>query len=214
MSSREEKCTSARGFSVVLDACAEAFLNVPSSEVLADLSRIAQIMGADKLHEAAEQGNLMQRYYDRVFVTASPLYVPLCESCIARGGIDASGVMQYAAVEGSCLDHLLECYGTVGFDYRSLKGFDLAVASLSADSLATELAFLSFCSGREADAWEAGDEAQARHWSKLSHRFAREHAGTWVAKAADCLGATDNDLYAHTCRLAADTIAALKEESS
>lgn len=214
MDALDEKAGAARGFSVVFDACAALFLNEPTDQVLSDIRQVACALGAggfDGPEADAADSTLKQRYYDRLFVTSSRCYVPLIESCIARGGMDESGAMRYASVESSRGDHALRCYETVGFDYRALAGYPLAVSSLRPDSLAAELAFLAFCTRREAESWEAGDADQAAHWNRLARQFACEHVQPWIGSAAACLAATEDDVYARACRLAHDATEALQD---
>lgn len=207
-----EKAAEARGFSVVFDACAEAFLDEPDEAIIDDVRKVAAALGQDGFDFAADD-DLKQRYYDRLFVTSTPYYVPLIESSIARGGKDEDGVMRYASIQSDLTDHVLRCYHTVEFDFQALSGYDLAVKSLHPDSLASELAFLAFCKKREAECWESSDEAQAEHWAQLAAQFSKQHASRWVSKAADCLARTDEDFYAHACALAAAAAEALLEEA-
>ena len=193
-----EKAAEARGFSVVFDACAEAFLDEPDEAIIDDVRKVAAALGQDGFDFVADD-DLKQRYYDRLFVTSTPYYVPLIESSVARGAEDEDGVMR--------------CYHTVEFDFQALSGYDLAVKSLHPDSLASELAFLAFCKKREAECWESSDEAQAEHWAQLAAQFSKQHASRWVGKAADCLARTDEDFYAHACALAAAAAEALLEEA-
>lgn len=197
-----EKAAEARGFSVVFDACAEAFLDEPDETIIDDVMKVVVMLGQKKFDIAADEA-LKQRYYDRLFVTSTPYYVPLIESSIARGGEDEDGVMRYGSTQSELTDHVLRCYHTVGFDYQALSGYDLAVKSLHPDSLASELAFLAFCKKREAECWDDSDEEQAEHWARLAVQFANQHPIRWIPKAAECLARTDNDFYALACALAA-----------
>lgn len=210
MDALDEKAGTARGFSVVFDACAALLLNEPTDQVLSDMRQVAQAVGADGFDGPEADDALTQHYYDRFFVTSSRSYVPLIESCIVRGGMDENKTMRYASVESSRGDHALRCYETVGFDFRVLSGYPLAVSSLRADSLAAELAFLAFCTRREAESQETGDADQAVHWNQLARQFAREHVQPWIGTAASCLAATEDDVYAHACRLAQDAAEALQ----
>lgn len=212
MTNFAEKAAEARGFSVVFDACAEAFLDEPDEAIIDDVRKVAAALGQDGFDFVADD-DLKQRYYDRLFVTSTPYYVPLIESSVARGAEDEDGVMRYASIQSDLTDHVLRCYHTVEFDFQALSGYDLAVKSLHPDSLASELAFLAFCKKREAECWESSDEAQAEHWAQLAAQFSKQHAGRWVGKAADCLARTDEDFYAHACALAAAAAEALLEET-
>lgn len=198
-----EMAAIANGFATAFSACAEAFLNEPSERVVSDVRAVAQAFGDESLDDIAFEDGMVLRYNDRMFVTNSPLFVPLHEGCVALGGEDDHGVMRYASVESSRRSHVARCYRTVGFDERALSGFAPAVESLHEDSLAAELAFLAYLKSREAAAWESGETGEARRWAGLAARFLREHAKTWMSKAASCLASGENDFYARTCRLAA-----------
>lgn len=202
----KELAAQARGASVVLGACAEVFLNEPTEAVLADIRAVASAVGEGAFESLVADAALRQRYYDRMFVTSSAHYVPLRESCVARGGRDESGAFRYAGVQSARADHALRCYKAVGFDFTQMAGCDFARKSLSADALASELGFLAYLEAGAAAAAERGDEAQAAHWGQLAARFAREHLGAWVGTAAECLASTDDDLYAKTCALAAGVV--------
>ena len=103
-----EKAAEARGFSVVFDACAEAFLDEPDEAIIDDVRKVAAALGQDGFDFATDD-DLKQRYYDRLFVTSTPYYVPLIESSIARGGEDEDGVMRYASIQSDLTDHVLRC---------------------------------------------------------------------------------------------------------
>ncbi len=198
-----EMAAVANGLATAFSACAEAFLNEPSERVVSDVRAVAQAFGDASFDDVAFEDGMVLRYNDRMFVTNSPLFVPLHEGCVALGGVDDQGVMRYASVESNRRSHVARCYRAVGFDERALSGFAPAVESLHEDSLAAELAFLAYLKGREARAWESEETEEARRWSGLAARFSREHAKGWVRKAAACLAAGDDDFYARTCRLAA-----------
>lgn len=215
-----ERAGEARGFAVAFDALAAAFLNEPSEQVLGDVRRVAQALGVTTLDEQTAEGccageagaALRQRYYDRVIVASSPVHVPLLENCVAGSAVDDKGVAHYNAVQGSRGDHVLRCYRALGFDFKALPGYHLLIQTLHCDYIGCELAFLAFMKSGEAQAWEAGDEAQAAHWHELALRFARDHAGSWLPTAAKRLAATDDDVYARMCAFAADVTATLAEE--
>lgn len=194
-----------RGFGVIMQACAEAFLNEPSDGVVGDLQRVAEALGDDRFSGIEPGADLRQRYYDRLFVPTSPVYVPLLEGSV-RGAAEEDGRMRYGATSSSQADHVLACYRAVGFDYRALEGYESAVKALKPDSLAAELAFLAFLAGAAADA--EGDAAAAQRAFELLAQFAREHAARWFSKAAACLAAGDDDLYARAAALAAEALEA------
>ena len=176
-----------QGFAVVAEACAEAFLNEPSAQIVDDVARVARALGDGRLDGVVADEALRQRYSERFFVPTSPLYVPLSE-CSVRGAAEEEGRVRYAPVSGAQADHVLKCYRAVGFDYRALAGFGPAVGSLRPDSLAAELAFMAFLARAAAEA--AGeDPAASERASELLRQFAREHANAWLPRAARLLAA-------------------------
>ncbi|MDN4470060.1 molecular chaperone TorD family protein [Gordonibacter sp. RACS_AR68] len=196
-----------RGFAVVAEACAEAFLNEPSARIVDDVARVARALGDGRLDGVVADEALRQRYSERFFVPTGPLYVPLSE-CSVRGAAEEEGRVRYAPVSGARADHVLRCYRAVGFDYRALAGFGPAVGSLRPDSLAAELAFMAFLARAAAEA--AGeDPAASERASELLRQFAREHANAWLPRAARLLAAGADDLYARTAALAADAVGSI-----
>ncbi len=203
-----ERRREAQGLSVVLDACAAVFLNEPNDKVVGDVQSVACALGENVFDDIVVDEALVQAFHDRMLVPVSPLFVPLQESCIVGSYLDESNAMHYASVESNRLDHVAGCYRAVGFDGDSLQGSPIALANLRADSLAVELAFLGYMKRQEA---AAEDEGQAAHWHELAARFATEHIGVWVEKAAACLERSENDLYARTCLLAAQAVDAIRK---
>ncbi len=194
-----------RGVKVLAEACAEALVNEPTPEVLADLRKVAAALGGGLFDGIEPDGALRQRYYDRMFVTTSPHYVPLIESSVANR-IEADGRVSYGAVSSSKSDHVIRCYKTAGFDYTGMRGYEIAVKSLHPDSMASELAFMAFLAEAAVEELEAGKGADggACAGERLLCDFARRHT-RWFADAARLMAATDDDLYARVAALAAET---------
>ncbi len=195
------------GYAVLAETCAEALLSEPSNAVLDDVRRVAHALGDTRFDDVAASPELTQRYYNRLFVSSSPYYVPLVESSITKR-VTSEGRLVYGPMTSSRGDHALSCYRTVGFDFRALKGYDLAVKSLHPDSLAVELAFLAELA-RTACANDAADEVRETARRLLADFLARHTA--WFADAADCLASSDDDLYARVASLAADATKELAE---
>lgn len=197
------------GCAVIASACSAALVKEPTDEVLRDLLAVAEALGDTRFEGVKPSAQLKQRYYDRFFVSASPYFVPLFECSVREAGED-DGRMMYAPVNGPASDHVLRCYRAVGFDYRSIKGFDLAVKSLKPDSMASELAFIAALT--QAAVQLDGDAAAKERAAQLLVQFVSEHPARWFEKAADCLRRTEDDFYAKVCDLAAGTVAALASE--
>lgn len=190
-----------RGFAAVARTCTAALVNEPTEKVVDALRSVAEVLGDARFDETLPDQVLQQRYYDRFFVTASPWYLPLCESSV-RDAAEEDGRVTYAPVGGARADHVLACYRAVSFDYRRIEGFDLAVKSLRPDSMAAELAFMAFLADAAADG--VGDPDSAQRAVQLLEQFAREHAVRWFGKAAECLRRVDDDFYSRVVSLAAE----------
>lgn len=198
-----------RGFRTVMAVCAEALLNLPTEDVVANVRSVAEALGDDEFNDVVADAALEQRYYDRFFVSAHPAYVPLCEDAV-RGGYMDDGRFRYGSVCGKHYAHTLTCYKAVGFDFRRIEGFEPSVSMLKPDSMASELAFLAFLAD-SALAAEGRDSEVAQRSRELLVTFARDHASRWFGDAVECLERFDEDFYAGVCALAAESVAALVE---
>ena len=198
-----------RGFRTVMAVCAEALLNLPTEDVVANVRSVAEALGDDGFNDVVADAALEQRYYDRFFVSAHPAYVPLCEDAV-RGGYMDDDRFRYGSVCGKHYAHTLTCYKAVGFDFRRIEGFEPSVSMLKPDSMASELAFLAFLAD-SALAAEGRDSEVAQRSRELLVTFARDHASRWFGDAVECLERFDEDFYAGVCALAAESVAALVE---
>lgn len=198
-----------RGFRTVMAVCAEALLNLPTEDVVANVRSVAEALGDDEFNDVVADAALEQRYYDRFFVSAHPAYVPLCEDAV-RGGYMDDDRFRYGSVCGKHYAHTLTCYKAVGFDFRRIEGFEPSVSMLKPDSMASELAFLTFLAD-SALAAEGRDSEVAQRSRELLVTFARDHASRWFGDAVECLERFDEDFYAGVCALAAESVAALVE---
>lgn len=190
------------GYAVLAETCAEALLNEPTPAVLDDIRRVAQALGDARFDDAQAGPALTQRYYDRLFVSSSPYYVPLVESSVTKR-VTSNGKLVFGPMTSARGDHALACYREVGFDYRALRGYEPAIKSLHPDSLAAELAFLADLARSAAGELEGAPAAR-----RLLADFLRRHTG-WFTDAADCLAKRDDDVYAHVAALAAEATADL-----
>ncbi len=198
-----------RGFRTVMAVCAEALLNLPTEDVVANVRSVAEALGDDEFNDVVADAALEQRYYDRFFVSAHPAYVPLCEDAV-RGGYMDDDRFRYGSVCGKHYAHTLTCYKAVGFDFRRIEGFEPSVSMLKPDSMASELAFLTFLAD-SALAAEGRDSEVAQRSRELLVTFARDHASRWFGDAVECLERFDEDFYAGVCALAAESVVALVE---
>lgn len=191
---------------VAYEVLAEALLNVPSEQVLSDVRLVAQAMGRTEFDEYEAAPALEQRYYDRFFVPAGGVFVPLSESRFFNVDETADWIT-YGPEANNGTDHVVACYQQAGFEYRALEGYGLAIQRLRPDSLASELAFLAYLHAVSSVADSAGG---LNVWDRFALQFLREHTG-WIATAAQVMARTD-DLYARLCVLAADVCAADKAQ--
>ena len=198
-----------RGFRTVMVVCAEALLNLPAEDVVANVRSVAEALGDDSFNDVVADAALEQRYYDRFFVSAHPAYVPLCEDAV-RGGYMDDDRFRYGSVCGKHYAHTLTCYKAVGFDFRLVEGFEPSVTMLKPDSMASELAFLAFLADCALTA-DGRDPEVAKRSRELLVTFVRDHASRWFDEAAECLERYDDDFYAGVCALAAGAVAALAE---
>ncbi len=202
----------ALGFAAVFEACASAFLDEPNDAIIGKVRAVAQAVDDHDFDETVADAALKQRYADRVFVTSSPYHVPLLESCIVGSAADEHGVVRYGPSQSNRGDHVFRCYKTLQFDIQDLPGSPVAVKSLKADSLASELAFLAFMKNNEAASWQMGDRASAQRWHDFARTFAKDHANVWIPTATKWMAATENDFYAKVCDLASEAVAAVAKE--
>lgn len=110
-----------RGFRTVMAVCAEALLNLPTEDVVANVRSVAEALGDDGFNDVVADAALEQRYYDRFFVSAHPAYVPLCEDAV-RGGYMDDDRFRYGSVCGKHYAHTLTCYKAVWVRLQAHRG--------------------------------------------------------------------------------------------
>lgn len=176
-------------------ALAFALINVPTRDTETLVERLGEAAGLPCApngdREALDSGALEQELFDRTVVPSSPTYVPLFEQAV-RGAERRGEVWRFPAVTGSHSLHVERCYRRVGFEYRNLAGQPEIVASLHADSLAVECAFMAFLL--------LSDDGCAR---VRADQFLKQHLGCWVEKAAVICSERSDDRYARIVRLCA-----------
>ena len=194
------------GFRHVTALLVNALVNQPSNQIILDMQGLSALLGADNFNDLQAGEALDQRYYDRFFVASSQHFVPLQESSIL-GMIEHNGRIQYASSRSQRSNHVKKCYLAVGFDYTKISGFAPAVSKLRADSMASQLAFMSFLANNSIVNWES-NKASAEHSCELLNQFISNHSSKWFEKAAECMRKTDDDFYAKICDLASKTLVA------
>ena len=194
-----------RGAQAIYETLAEALLNTPTEQVLDDARSIARTLGITDFDDITTDSTLEQRYYNRMFVASHPCYVALSESMIVPAGI-VDGRVEYGAPAQGRRAQVVACYKKAGFNHKALAGFDLAVQSLKADSLASELAFAAFLHHGAAQAASEHDAAQVQTHHRLIRQFIEQHLGTWTEKAARLTAASEDDFYSRLCAFDAQWI--------
>lgn len=194
-----ESAMEARAAGLVYETLAEALLNVPDERILSDVARVADVLGAEGLGRFEAGADLEQRYFDRFFVPSSPYFVPLSESCL-RGSAVVDGARRYGPTAGPDIDHVEQCYRSWSFELSSLTGYPLAVKTLRADSLASELAFAALLAQAESEARSEDEAKRCRTWRG---RFVNRHLARWADQAAEAVAETDDDFFARLCALVA-----------
>jgi hypothetical protein len=189
----------------IYEAFVYILINEPSAAVLEAYSNVSRLLetdrsSADEIAFNQDITALKQIYYDRFFVTTSPIYLPLSEQSI-RSAVIRDNRIEFGRLKGTFTDHVVEYYKAAGFEYRNLIGFEPTIASLSADSLISEIAFLGYLSNRES---EAANTNVKEKWQGLRTAFMSEHIGKWMGTCAEILSLQKQDLYAKTVSLLSD----------
>lgn len=197
------------GFATVAAVCAAVFVRVPSATVVENVRAVGTALGLRWFDGIEASPELEQRYYDRLFVSSHPAFVPLHEDCV-RGGYEERGRFRFGKTDGRFCEHVLGCYRAVGFDYRLIEGFAPAISALKPDSLASELAFSAFLA-QQALLLEESDPPAACRAVTLLAEFSRDHSARWFFDAAACLERFEDDFYARAALLAADAAQTMAE---
>lgn len=190
--------------SAVLETCVAMLINEPSSNLVEASGQIASALSMPLTSDATDIDSLKQRFYDRFVISSSPWFVPSNEQCIRKARFEG-GTLVFSSVEGTYSRHVVECYKTVGFDYRKLQGYEPVVNRLLPDSLAAELAFLASMRLREA---EAETDEQAQSCRAYADKFATEHLAKWVDSYAAFAEMKGVDLYSEWAQIIARIVSA------
>lgn len=196
-------------YAKVFEVCAEVFLNEPDQATIEDLLNVASALGDARFDGCRPSGWLQQRYYDRLFVPASPYFVPLREEALLNAEQEG-GRIRWSSLTGGQIPHIAQCYEAAGFDMASLTGYHHALAAMEVDSLACELSFLAYLCERVSLLIERDCEG-AESLALDITRFARWHALVFFERAVWALSSSDVDLYARTAELAFDALQAVME---
>lgn len=197
-------CAEALGARVIYETLAEGLVNIPSENILTDLRNIALILDEADLFDFESRigpdskTQLEKAFYDRFFVVTHPQYIPLRESDLLAMQIKGGGV-SYGKPRTGIIAHASNCYRETGFDFRKITGYEMAIKSLKADSMASELSFMAFLHDGSSS---TKSEAQALAHERLALSFLEQHLNKWASKAAD-IAANYDDIYARLLSLIA-----------
>lgn len=190
-------CAEALGARIIYETLAEGLVNIPSENILTDLRNIALILNEADLFDSESRidpdskTQLEKAFYDRFFVVTHPWYIPLRESDLLAMQIKG-GVVSYGKPRTGIIAHVSNCYRETGFDFRKITGYEMAIKSLKADSMASELSFMAFLHDGSSS---ARSQAQAIAHERLALSFLEQHLSKWANKAAN-LAANYDDMYA------------------
>ena len=201
-----DRADEALGASCFLGALSRVFAQHPVQSDIDVLAEIASLLGAEGLGEF-EAESLAEHFDERFYVPCSARYVPLTESCLRRAQND-DGMWRFGSRESAWRSHALRCYAAAGYEWRGVAG-NAPERAIEPDSLAVELAFLSYLAGHEAVAARRGDATGADMARSLFTAFAREHLSQWLPKAAECLAASEDDFFARATHLADAAVQAM-----
>lgn len=197
----------ARGVATLLDVCAEALLNEPDECIISDVQAVAAALSDHRFDDISASSELKWRYYERFFVSSGGLFVALRENSIRMGSSAQNATFTYGPTEGRLSDHVVRCYQAVGFDFHALHGFEPAIDTLHADSLAAECAFVAYL--KNAQAFEEENGRSGAHLASLANDFTAVHLLPFAEAAAELISQTSDDFYSRLCVFLRDCLRAM-----
>lgn len=169
-----EKSMAAKGKSLLYRILASMYLREPSAETLRILSAKEVVetldgLGVDtgKLCGPADNNERQKRFLDELAEEYTALF-------ILPGGVSPYESVRLKGL--LCQDpewKVREFYKRFGVVMR--EG-----SSIFSDHIGMELDFLSYLADKEAAAWGAKDEEDARGWQEARREFFGEHMNKWV----------------------------------
>jgi hypothetical protein len=198
----------ARGVATLFDVCAEALLNEPDERIVSDVQAVASALSDRRFDDVSASPELKRRYYERFFVSSSSWFVALRENNIRMGSYAQGPTFSYGPSEGRLSDHVARCYRVAGFDFHALRGFDPAVGTLHADSLAVECAFVAYL--KNAQAVEEENGRSGAHAARMADDFIAMHLLPFSEAAIGLFRQTPDDFYARLCAFVRDCLRAMR----
>lgn len=191
----------------IYDLLTRCFTNEPTLELVESLSNKQEffktLLENDSLFMVKDDlEEIIQDYYDRLFVPSSGKYVPPFESSIINRQMN-KGKLEYGKLYGPQTNHVSTCYEAVGFCIKRLQLFESLRAIEIPDHIAYELAFVCYLCSEEVIALEQGKYEKAKRWNNLQHQFLTEHLGNWLEDYALLMKEQNDDFYSHVSQLAA-----------
>jgi len=184
-----EVCDNAQIVMRVYETFCEILINEPNRDIVRLGLNLLSYFDIESKSEVSSS-ELAQIYYDRFFITSSPVFVPSTENAIRHGRKSPVGQM-FGAACGKYSYRVEAWYHTIGFDYRALKGFEPIIQTLQPDSLISEIGFLAFLKMQEC--LNAEDSA---YYQEAYRTFLKNHIAIWVEDYAKLASAKGDDLYA------------------
>ncbi|BAK45320.1 molecular chaperone [Eggerthella sp. YY7918] len=160
--------------SVVYALFASALSAIPDKKTVDQMISLLEATGTEASSPVVADKTLIQRFYDRMVIATSTLYIPAIESCMRYAREDESGRIEAGQVDGSPMTEVSACYRIYGFDARSLQGFQPLVGSLRPDHLVVELAFMA-----QLRLVQAGEGVKAQAAQAFADEFLARHL-SWV----------------------------------
>jgi hypothetical protein len=188
-----------QGYAFVYKTLGNAFLNVPTEDMLNDVARIGKYFGNNKVDFRGKSTELESQFYNRFIVPNNEVFFPLSEGHVE----DAAFPVKYIAWDcaSNTRSNLARLsYEKAGFSYHAVRGFPLMMNVLRADTLGCELVFLSYLKHAS-----LSQDDSFNMYDHFTHEFIQAHT-SWFDKAAELMGSQDDDFYARLVGLSAEVV--------
>lgn len=156
---------------------ASALCSVPTAEVQERMAQLLEAAGDEAAARALELSDqdLDQRFYDRMVIAVSPLYLPAVESCIVDARLTDEGLLEPGHLDGRPMTEARSCYRQYSYDPASLHGFAPLIDSMRPDHLVAELGFMAHVRLVQSEGGPRGAAA-----GEFADRFLACHLLRWV----------------------------------
>ncbi len=167
---------------------ASVLCSVPTLEVRKNMQCLLAAAGDDEGAAAPELSqtesacdghgidrSFTQRFYDRMVIAVSPLYLPAVESCMLDARETEDGQLEPGHLDGRPMTEACACYKEYGYDPSLLRGFEPLVGSMRPDHLVAELGFMAHVRLVQSEGGPCGQAAAA-----FADQFLSRHLLRWV----------------------------------